>query len=101
MLTDFKRYFSVTVTRKIHQKTIMAQLKKIQVLSTSRRFTDKSKAATIGQRINGARFACIGPPGESYFHSLGRRQAAQFVNSGIKRCMLKNRHIPIRSRRRK
>src|SRR5688500_265 len=101
MLTDFKWHFSVAVTRKIHQKTVMAQLKKIQMLGTSRRFADKSKAAAIGQRIYGAGFACIGPPGKSYFHSLGRRQAAQFVNSGIKRCMLKNRHIPIRARRRK
>jgi hypothetical protein len=37
----------------------MAQLKKIQMLGTPRRFADKSKAAAIGQRINGAGFACI------------------------------------------
>ena len=93
MSSHINGYFGVTISWKVYQKTATSQLKKIQMLGASGRFADESKAATGSQRVDCAGLSRIRPPGKGYLHPVRRRQTAQLVNSGIKRCMLKNGHI--------
>ena len=85
MLTHFGRHSSITVARKIYQKTVTSrsQLIIIYMLSTPGRFADKSETGSTDQGVDRARFARIGTPGKGNFHSIGRRQIHQPVNSGI------------------
>jgi hypothetical protein len=93
MLANFSGYFSITVTGKINQETTAPQLKEIYVLGTSGCFADESKTGTISERVDSAGLTRIGASGKGYLHAIRRRQLPQLIDSGIKCCVLKDRHI--------
>src|SRR5690348_14518772 len=76
MLTHFGRHPSITVSRKVYQKTVAShsQLIIIYMLCTPGCFADKSKTTSMGQGVDGTRFTRIGTPGKGNFHSSGLRQ---------------------------
>lgn len=76
MLTDFRWHFGITVARQIHQKPVVTQLEKIQMLGSSRRFTDESETITACQGVDRAGLARIRAPGKGYLDSNRRRQVA-------------------------
>src|SRR6476469_6373393 len=93
MLTHFGWHSGITISRQVYQKTAISQLIIIYMLSAPGRFADKGKAAALGQGIDCARLACIGPPGKSnFYYSIRCREIRQPVNGGIECCALKNRH---------
>ena len=83
------------------QSEDLSQPEKIQMLGSSRCFTDESETITVCQGIDRTGLARVRAAGKGYLDSNRHRQVAQFADSSIKGCVLKNGHIQSTSAGRK
>ena len=84
MRSYLRRYLGITIAGQIHQKTVFAQIKIIEMLRTPRRFAGVSQAHMIGQRVDGAGLAVIGTSGKSNFHPAMQRKVLKVIDCGKK-----------------
>ena len=67
LIFNAQRHFGEAVARQVDQKAALGQTEKIDQLRASWRFRDAGKARLIGDRVNSARFACVGAAREGNF----------------------------------
>jgi len=79
----------VPIARQIDQHEPMAEIEEIDLLGTPRRVGGAREVGPPGERVDEARFADVGTPGESDLGKFGRRQPFEISGARDERAGLR------------